>query len=288
MINMATRINKIREVLADARIIVKKYGHTVKYAKHIVALVTRQWERLNSDKELCEFLSKDPIGRILGYKTKFNHTIFSKVRKEAEPLMQELFGVTSYEALKGKVVRLIAEDSTDISAYSKRDGDARFGHRTPSKREQIASRHTEKSFVFGYKLHVIVDAETEMPSAIHIAPANRNDKVFFHKLYDAVKARFGIHRNYNAKFLGDAAYDSTDIYQELHSDNVKPLIAINGRGFYKSEIPKDPEYGKRWAVERLFSRLKEVFGLSKNRFVGIKRVAVHIYSCLIAYILKYG
>ena len=38
---------------------------------------------------------------------------------------------------------------------------------------------------------------------------------------------------------------------------------------------------------RVFSRLKKVFGLSKNRFVGIEKVAVRIYSCLIAYIVKY-
>ena len=285
---MATIINKIREVLADARIIVKKYGHTIKYAKHLVALVVRQWKRLNSDKELCEFLSKDPIGRILGYETKFNHTIFSKVRKVAEPMMQELFGVTSYEASKGNIVRLIAQDSTEVSAYSKKDRDAKFGHRTPSKKEQIASRHTENFFVFGYKLHMIADAETEMPTAIYIAPANRNDKVFFHGLYDAVKRLYRVHLNPNPKYLADAAFDSTDIYQELHYDGIKPAIAINGRGFYKSKIPKDTEYGKRWAIERIFSRLKEVFGLSKNRFVGITRVAVHIYSCLIAYILKYG
>ena len=279
---------KILVVLADARIIVKKYGHTKKYAKHIVALVIRQCKRLNSDKELCDFLSRDPLGRILGYKTKFSHTIFSKVRKIAEPIMRELFGITSYEALKGKVVRLIAQDSTDIAAYSKADRDAKYGHRTPSKKEQIASKNTEKSFVFGYKLHMDVDAELELPSVVHIAPANRNDKVFFHKLYGAAKELYHVHMNPNAKFLGDAAYDTTDIYQELHYDGVKPLIAINGRGFYKSSIPKDPEYGKRWAVERVFSRLKEVFGLAKNRFIGIERVSVHIYSCLIAYFLKYG
>jgi hypothetical protein len=37
----------------------------------------------------------------------------------------------------------------------------------------------------------------------------------------------------------------------------------------------------------MFSSLKEVFGLSKNRFVGIEKVIVHVYSCLIAYIVKY-
>ena len=54
------------------------------------------------------------------------------------------------------------------------------------------------------------------------------------------------------------------IYKELHRNNVKPVIAINGRGFYKSSVPKDPEYGKRWAVERVFSHLKEGFWLSRN------------------------
>ena len=44
------------------------------------------------------------------------------------------------------------------------------------------------------------------------------------------------------KLLADAGYGSTDIYQELRSDNVKPIIVINGRGFYKSSVPKDPEY----------------------------------------------
>ena len=91
----------------------------------------------------------------------------------------------------------------------------------------------------------------------------------------------------NAKFLRGVGYAATDMYEELHYDNVKPVIAINGRGFYKSSIPKDPEYGKRLVVERIFSCLKEVFELSKNRFAGMKKVMTHIYSCLIAYLVKY-
>ncbi|EQD58969.1 Transposase, IS4-like domain protein, partial [mine drainage metagenome] len=160
-------------------------------------------------------------------------------------------------------------------------------HRTPSKREQRVLVDKSKTLFFGYKLHVIADAETDIPIAVEIAPANRHDKTFFHRLYGIVKGTFHVHRDLNAKFLGDAGYDATDIYQELHHDNVKPVIAINGRGFYKSSVPKDREYGKRWSVERVFSRLKEVFGLSKNRFIGIEKVAVHIYSCLIAYLVKY-
>jgi len=54
-----------------------------------------------------------------------------------------------------------------------------------------------------------------------------------------------------------------------------------------STSPKDKDYGERWAVERLFSRLKEVFCLAKNRLIGIGKVMVHAYACLIAYIIKY-
>ncbi len=278
--------NKIHEVLAAARIVVQRHGHTRKYAKHIVALIVKQIKNGIPDRELAEFLSNDAMGKILGYRKDFDFTIFSKVRKDANKIMPETYELVIDQTIKGKQVRLMAQDSSDVSAHSQKDADARFGHRTPSKKEQFANKSTAKEFVFGYKLHMIADAETELPLYFAIAPANRNDKKFFHELYDAVKRRFRI--NYAAKFLADAQYDSTDIYQELHHDNVKPLIATNGRGHYKSTIPKDPEYGKRWAIERIFSRLKEVFGFAKNRYVGIRKVRVHICACLLAYVIKYS
>ena len=59
-------------------------------------------------------------------------------------------------------------------------------------------------------MHVIADVETEIPIALEIALANRNDKIFFHELYNTVKERFAVHMKPNAKFLADAAYNSTD------------------------------------------------------------------------------
>ena len=201
--------------------------------------------------------------------------------------MKELYEFMIYQNMKGKQIRLVAIDSTDIQTFSSKDRDAKYGHRTPSKREQRTLNNNAKTLFFGYKLHAIADAETEMPIASEVAPANRHDKTFFHRLYAITKELFHIHMNPNAKFLADSGYDAIDIYQELHYDNVKPVIAINGSGFYKSSVPKDPEYGKRWSIERVFSRLKEVFGLSENRFAGIEKATAHIYSCLIAYLIKY-
>ncbi|MGI0141361.1 MAG: hypothetical protein ACREBF_01775 [Candidatus Micrarchaeales archaeon] len=65
--------DKIVEVWAAARVIVQKYGHGKKFAKHIVALVIKQNENLK-DIKLVEFLGKDPIGKLLGYKKKPNET----------------------------------------------------------------------------------------------------------------------------------------------------------------------------------------------------------------------
>ena len=76
--------NKIVEVWAAARVIVQKYGRTKKFAKHAVALVIRQCENFK-DIKLVEFLGKDPIGKMLGYKKKPHPSTFSKVRKRADP-----------------------------------------------------------------------------------------------------------------------------------------------------------------------------------------------------------
>ena len=276
--------NKIVEVWAAARVIVQRYGHTKKFAKHIFALVIKQIEGL-TDVDLVDLVGTK-IGRMIGYKKRPDKSIFSKVRERADPaIIEELNNWILQDPLKGRQIRLLAQDSTDIPAFSRKDTDARQGHRTPSKREQEDANGKANDMFFGYKLHMICDAETEIPVSFYIAPGNRHDSIFFSKLFDDVKQRFCI--LHDAKYLADSAFDATHIYKELHENEVKAVISTNGRGHRASEVPKDPEYGKRWAVERIFSRLKGVFGLEKNRVIGMKKVAMHILSCITAYLVSY-
>ena len=129
--------DKIVEVWAAARVIVQKYGHTKKFAKHVVAFVIKQHEGFE-DVKLIEFLGKDPIGKILGYKKKPDATTFSKVRERMDPQIMEDLQLWIVEGLlKGRQVRLLAQDSTDIPAYTKKDKEAKWGHRTPSRKEQL-------------------------------------------------------------------------------------------------------------------------------------------------------
>lgn len=278
--------NKIVVVWAAARVIVQKYGHTKKFAKHIVALVIKQCENFK-DVKLVEFLGKDPIGKMLGYKKKPDQTTFSKVRERTDPqIMEDLQLWIVSDLFNGKRLRLIAQDSTDVPAYSEKDKEAHWGHRTPSRKEQLLyKKGNEKEFFYGYKPHMIVDAETETPLAVMVAPANTNDRKFFDPLYDKVRSIVVL--QHLGKFLADAQYYSSKISTRIRNDNLIPVIPFGGNRWQKLENPKDPEYGKRWSVERVFSRLKGVFGLEENRFFGLKKVKIHVFSCVIAYLMRY-
>jgi transposase len=282
--------NKIVEVWAATRVIVQKYGHTRKFAKHIVALIVKQYERFRTDIKLVEFLGRNKIGKILGYKRKPDPTTFSKVRERMDPqIMEDLQVWISSDLMKRKQIRLIAQDSTDVPAYSEKDSEARWGHRTPSRKEQHlynSDKDKKKEFFYGYKPHIIVDAETDTPIAVVVASANTNDRKFFDPLYDKIKKITVL--QHMGKFLADAQYHSSKIRTKLRNDNMIPVIPFGGNRWQKRENPKDPEYGKRWSVERVFSRLKEVFGLEENRFFGLKRVKIHVFSCVIAYLMKYS
>ncbi len=277
--------NKIVEVWAAARIIVQRYGHTKKFAKHFVAFALKQMLHF-TDNELAEFLGKDEIGRELGYAKAPHISTFSKVRKRSDiRIMQELTDWLVINHFKGKQISLIAQDSTDISAYAHKDKSARYGHRTPSKKEQRTLKEFTKTLFFGFKVHMIAEVNEEVPLCFSVEPANIHDKKLFTGLFANVKEKFVL--QYMAKYLADSAYDSTDIKMELRNSNAAQVISTSSRGHFKSEVPKDKDYEKRWAIERIFSRLKEVFGLAKNRFVGIKNIAMHVHACILAYMIKY-
>jgi transposase len=117
---------------------------------------------------------------------------------------------------------------------------------------------------------VIYDVETGIPLYTKTLSANIHDSRVFGILFKHVRTKFNIADN--AKFLADSAYDSTKIYGILRYYNITPVIATNGRGHYKSSKPKDKEYGKRWAIERFFSKIKRKLNLLNNRFFELEKV----------------
>lgn len=277
--------NKIHEVKAYARVIVQDYGHTVKFAKHLLALTIKQLQGIPTDVKLIEFLSRDPIGKDIGYVNAPDETIFSKVRERMNPeMLAGLISAITIMKYKGIVVDRIVQDSTDVDAYSRKDEDAEWGKRTVPKTRQTASTEKVEDF-FGYKLHVISDADREIPLSIGVISGNRNDKIMFPRLFEEIRRKFRL--RLGAKFLADAQYHSSKIRQGLRDRGLVPLIPVSATIHHRTEDPKDPDYGKRWSIEHIFSRLKEMFNMRKNRFIGLKKVKMFVYSCVLAYLIEY-
>lgn len=219
----------------------RRYGHPYKeglmVAKNWIALSVKQLFGIKSDEKLSDFMWETGMAQGMGYKRKSNPSLFSKARDYAK------FGVLAlvYNELVrefyrngSRTLRLIGEDGTDMPAFfTKKDTEARLGHRTQKRREQQLNKMTgkddkEKAWVLGYKLHLINDCEIGLPLMGVVETANVHDSRPFYVLFPYVVENFNV--QYGAKFLGDCAYDSADIRKRIREVNeMKDVIAVNGR-----------------------------------------------------------
>jgi hypothetical protein len=282
--------NIIPTVVGYASHVSKMFGHWYKngamYAKHLVALGLEYIFRY-SDTELPDELKSRHLLKVLGYKSEPDHSAFSKVRTEVgEEIVGNVAELIIQELYKFRTVSLMAIDSTYVPYYFSDDPDAAWGYATLKKKEQEFLREgSAKGLKKGYKLHVIYDVEVGIPLYWIVLPANVHDKDAFKTLFDYVKTHFRI--AHDAKFLADSAYDSRDVRFLLTENKVIPVIAVNGRGHYKSSIPKDKTYRKRTSIERFFSLLKMKLNLLDVRVRGIQKVTAHANSCILGYLIKY-
>lgn len=170
------------------------------------------------------FLKKNPYWlRKCGFKRPPDHSTFTK--------FMERVGTESFEQIFDYLVkqigemrnigRVVAVDSTLIKAYSRSykngepsDPDARWGY-DPNN----------EGWVFGYKLHLAVDAELELPLAFTVTPANVYDSVEYRNLLKRLIEK-GIKPDV---IIADAGYDSKKNYYTTLAEDIIPIIALNPR-----------------------------------------------------------
>jgi len=254
------------------------------------ALLLKEIRRLSSKRKLASFLKKDRRWlRICGFDKPPHHDSFSEfIDRIGVGAFREVFNemVRQLNDVEN-IGRIVAIDSTLFEAYSKdskskanADPDARWGYSA-----------TTKTFVFGYKLHVACDAESELPLTYTLTPANVYDSVEYLNLLKDLTAR-GIKPKV---VLADAGYDSVaNIRQTFERYGATPIIAMNKRNSkdrfrkYEFDLPVDREsdewknlYRQRGAVERLFSRLKEEMDFKAVKVRGHESVEIHAALSLI-------
>jgi transposase len=173
---------------------------------------------------------------------------------------------------------------------------------TFSKKEELGSEgYNGHKKAIGFKLHLLIDAETGFPIALVVGNGIAHDSTLAIPLLR--KARAWLKRV--GYVLADKGYDDTDIVvwiaKELKAQAGIPMrtksklakgkkhkygnvlnwqLKAQGRTFKKSILHK------RIEVERCFSHLKRVYHLGKEEMRGIMNFTGNAYQSLICLMLR--
>jgi len=232
--------------------------------------------RMESYRDYHAFLEKNIFWRrTLGFKQTPDISNFTHfLQRIGTETFEQLFQVVVQQLLDEGFLNLhtIAQDGSILKANLD-DREAGWGW-----------DHIEEKAVYGYKIHVIVDTKTEQPVSLNITKANVHDSKEFQNLYPKT-------RSYKTRFptrfyIGDKAFDTTNIRKTLLKDEVKPIIKTS-RTRIEPHYPKWflEKHKERVAVERFFSRLKDYLDLKKLGIYGKKNVILYTYFICIGMLI---
>lgn len=154
--------------------------------------------------------------------------VFKKIVKAN--LAEELFTSLVQECLRQGVIdgKVIAIDSTAIEAYekkqprsrSKETGNADWGVKKDSFNNKVTW--------FGYKLHIAVDATSELPLAFEVTPANINDGDIGPVLIEKVTSIMP-QSQWPKYYSMDSGYDQHKNYEAARKARAQAIIPLNPR-----------------------------------------------------------
>ena len=257
------------------------------------AHLLRRLRHVPSDRMLVRQLWKDPrLRRICDIEENeppYGIAVLSRFRKRVGP--ERLMRIVDHaietlvkkRRIKGET---LAMDSTFIKACSRRNLDNRTGYSDPESRVGRAVKTRD----LGYRLHLAVDCRSEMPIAMTVAPANENEKKHSMQLFEKASCHVKPKRlladpQYSSQRLRDVALKQGTVpvipYPRNQQKGVKGILRIDRK--FKSHGPQELRraYRKRVAVERVFSRLKNLAGLTLHNLRGLARITFHAQLCLL-------
>jgi len=257
------------------------------------AHLLRRLRHVPSDRMLVRQMWKDPrLRRICDIEENeppYGIAVLSRFRSRVGP--ERLMRIVDHaietlvekRRIKGET---LAMDSTFIKACSRRNLDNCTGYSDPESRVGRAVKTRD----LGYRLHLTVDCRSEMPIAMTVAPANENEKKHSMQLFEKASRHVKPKRlladpQYSSQSLRDAALKQGTApvipYPRNQQKGVKGILRIDRK--FKSHGPQELRraYRKRAAVERVFSRLKNLAGLTLHNLRGLARITFHAQLCLL-------
>jgi hypothetical protein len=235
-------------------------------------------------KRICDIETDEPP---------YGIAVLSRFRSKVGPERLTRIVDQAVEVLvtKGRIKgETLALDSTFIKAYSRRNLDKRTGYSDPESRIGRAVKAKD----LGYRLHLAVDVKSELPVAMIVVSANENEKKhsinLFRKASEHIEpAKLLADSQYSAANLRDAALECGALpvipYPKNQSKGVRGLLRIDRK--FRSHGPQrfKSVYKKRVAIERVFSRLKNLASLTQHNLRGLAKITFHSQLCVLIMLL---
>ena len=262
------------------------------------ALMIKQLRCIPSDRELYRRLWNDEALReicdIEEREKPYHPSQLTRFRYKVGPeRLEDIMNSLLEELVEGGIIKgeTRAMDATFIKAWSKRDPvDDSHGYSDPESRVG----RDGKTYDLGYKAHLAVDVDSDMPVAVVVASANENEKKHVEELMD--KASLVV-EGFEA-VVADSQYSSKRVrtyIREHGAEPVVPYMSNQARGepvlrvdrFFRTSgsAMVGRIYGLgRASVERVNSRL-EFVGLGCLKLRGLRSVLVHVLLCIIVMLL---
>jgi transposase len=264
------------------------------------ALVAKRLRQIPSDRELYRRLWNDPLLReicdIEDRERPYHPSQLTRFRRRVGP--ERLEGIVKElveELVEGGVIdgETVAMDASFIKAWSRRDPhDNSRGYSDPDARVG----RDDRSYSLGYRAHIAADADSDLPVAFTVAPANENEKKHAPDLLDkTVEATKGRAK----RLVADPQYSSRRFRGRAASCGVEVVIPYPrnqrrdedvlrvDRRFRVHGLEHEVRvYGRsRSSIERVNSRLEELVCLNRHRLRGLRSITVHTALCIIAMLL---
>jgi IS5 family transposase len=183
----------------------------------------------------------------------------------------------------------VALDSSTLKAWSNGGKKPRYSDMDAGWSIKKGT-HGMKEATFGYKLHLLVDAEYELPIAANVSAGNVHDQVRASNVPS--EARFTMKGRFRPDYvLADQGYSGRGLFHLVRDQYwAQPIIQVNkAHRKLMAELGEQqgtPEwkalYRQRQSVERAFSRLKGQRSLNHIRVRRLRKVTLHCYLSIMA------
>lgn len=180
----------------------------------------------------------------------YNYTRFLGNLLEEQELINQMFDtcVDKLMELLPDFGQILAIDGKAIQSYAtkenknqkedgRRDTDANKGVKTYNGINEDGTAWEKVVSWFGYKLHLVVDANYELPVAFSVTKASQAEIPEAKKLVDEIADKHPVIMDRCDYFLGDRGYDDTKLIAKLwDTHGVKPIIDMRNMWGVKDEV----------------------------------------------------